>query len=63
MNTRTDFPFDNVVPIRKTDHFGVCTGEVTSSGEIIEKESVGIAFDRPGVLLPLTVLINPVQQV
>lgn len=44
MSERHDFPFDNVVPIRKTDRFGVYTGEVTSSGEIIEGESVGIAF-------------------
>ncbi len=44
MSKSTDFPFNNVIPIRKTDHFGVYTGEVSSSGEIIEGESVGIAF-------------------
>lgn len=48
MNNSSDFPFSNVVPIRKTDRFGVYTGEVTSSGEIIEGESVGIAFMKHG---------------
>jgi len=40
--------FNNIIPIRKTDHFGVYTGEVTPSGEIIEGESVGIAFMKSG---------------
>lgn len=48
MNKPVDFPFENVVPIRKTDNFGVYTGKVTSSGEISEKESVGIAFLKHG---------------
>ncbi len=48
MSNSSDFPFGNVVPIRKTDRFGVYTGEVTSSGEIIEGESVGIAFVKHG---------------
>ncbi|GEM_PF-1773026 len=48
MSNSSDFPFSNVVPIRKTDRFGVYTGEVTSSGEIIEGESVGIAFMKNG---------------
>lgn len=48
MSNSTDFPFRNVIPIRKTDRFGVYTGEVTSSGEIIEGESVGIAFMKHG---------------
>lgn len=39
---------DNVIPIRKSDHFGVYLGEVASSGEIIEGESVGVAFLKPG---------------
>lgn len=48
MSNSSDFPFGNVVPIRKTDRFGIYTGEVTSSGEIIEGESVGIAFMKHG---------------
>lgn len=48
MNNSSDFPFGNVVPIRKADRFGVYTGEITSSGEIIEGESVGIAFTKHG---------------
>ena len=44
MNDNSNFPFSNVIPIRKSDSFGVYVGEVTSSGEIIEGESVGIAF-------------------
>lgn len=48
MSKSTDFLFNNVIPIRKTDHFGVYTGEVSSSGEIIEGESVGIAFLKNG---------------
>lgn len=39
---------DNVVPIRKADKFGVYLGEITDQGEVIEGESVGIAFLRPG---------------
>lgn len=39
---------DNIIPIRKSDKFGVYLGDVTSSGEIVEGESVGIAFLKPG---------------
>lgn len=38
----------NVIPIRKSDHFGVYLGEVTSSGEVVEGESVGVAFMKSG---------------
>lgn len=48
MSKNTDFPFGNVVPIRKSDRFGVYLGDVTSSGEIVEGESVGIAFLKQG---------------
>lgn len=48
MSKITDFPFGNVVPIRKTDRFGVYSGEITSSGEVLEGESVGIAFLKQG---------------
>jgi hypothetical protein len=48
MNDNSNFPFSNVIPIRKSDSFGVYVGEVTSSGEIIEGESVGIAFLKQG---------------
>lgn len=48
MNDNSNFPFSNVIPIRKSDSFGVYVGEVTSSGEIIEGESVGIAFLKLG---------------
>lgn len=48
MSKNTDFPFSNVVPIRKTEKFGVYTGEITSSGEVIEGESVGVAFLKTG---------------
>ena len=48
MNENSNFPYSNVIPIRKSDSFGVCVGEVTSSGEIIEGESVGIAFLKQG---------------
>lgn len=39
---------DNIIPIRKSDKFGVYLGDVTDSGEIVEGESVGIAFLKPG---------------
>jgi len=39
---------DNIIPIRKADKFGVYLGEVTSNGEIVEGESVGVAFLKPG---------------
>jgi hypothetical protein len=48
MNDNSNFPYSNVIPIRKSDSFGVYVGEVTSSGEIIEGESVGIAFLKQG---------------
>lgn len=48
MNDNSNFPFSNVFPIRKSDSFGVYVGEVTSTGEIIEGESVGIAFLKQG---------------
>ena len=48
MNDNSKFSFSNVIPIRKSDSFGVYVGEVTSSGEIIEGESVGIAFLKQG---------------
>ncbi len=43
MNKSSDFPFSNVVPIRKSEKFGVYTGVITSSGEVIAGESVGVA--------------------
>lgn len=48
MNDNSNFPYSNVIPIRKSDSYGVYVGEVTSSGEIIEGESVGIAFLKQG---------------
>lgn len=48
MNENNNFPYSNVVPIRKSDRFGVNLGEVTSSGEVIEGESVGIALLKQG---------------
>ena len=48
MNENSNFPYSNVIPIRKSDSYGVYVGEVTSSGEIIEGESVGIAFLKQG---------------
>ncbi len=38
----------NVIPIRKSDRFGVYLGEITSSGEVVEGESVGVAYLKPG---------------
>jgi hypothetical protein len=34
--------------MRKSDRFGVYQGEITSSGEVVEGESVGVAFLKPG---------------
>ncbi len=48
MNENNNFPYTNVVPIRKSERFGVYLGEVTSSGEVIEGESVGIALLKQG---------------
>ncbi len=39
---------NNVIPIKKADRFGVYLGDVTDSGEIIEGESVGVAFLKNG---------------
>ncbi|OYZ24203.1 MAG: hypothetical protein B7Y39_01910 [Bdellovibrio sp. 28-41-41] len=63
MSYNSDFPNNNVVPIRKTDRFGVYLGEVTSSGEIIEGESVGIAFLKIGSKkFKLKIFVYPGQQ-
>lgn len=48
MNENSNFPYSNVIPIRKSDSYGVYVGEVISSGEIIDGESVGIAFLKQG---------------
>ena len=48
MNKSSDFSFSNVIPIRKSEKFGVYTGEITSSGEVIEGESVGVAYLKTG---------------
>ncbi len=37
-----------VIPLRKSNHYGVFTGETLSSGEVIEKHQVGSAFLKPG---------------
>lgn len=39
---------DNIIPIRKASKFGVYLGDVTPSGEIVEGESVGVAYLKPG---------------
>ncbi|HEY8270661.1 MAG TPA: hypothetical protein VIG33_07205 [Pseudobdellovibrionaceae bacterium] len=40
--------FNNVIPIRKNDRFGVFLGSVTSSGEVVESTRVGTAYLKPG---------------
>lgn len=63
MNDSSNFPYNNVVPIRKTDHFGVYLGEVTSGGEVVEGESVGIAFLKAGSKkFKLKIYVYPGQQ-
>lgn len=48
MNQDNNFPQNNVIPIRKSDFFGVYLGEITSGGDVIEGESVGVAFLKQG---------------
>ena len=48
MNNTNEFLPSNVVPIRKSEKFGVYTGVITSSGEVIEGESVGVAYLKTG---------------
>lgn len=48
MSEYSDSRISNVIPIRKSDRFGVYLGEITSSGEVVEGESVGVAFLKPG---------------
>lgn len=38
---------ENVVPIRKTDRFGLFTGRI-ENGEVVEREQVGFAYIKPG---------------
>lgn len=39
---------ENVVPIRKTDRFGLFKGRMEDNGEIVEREQVGFAYIKPG---------------
>ena len=39
---------NNVYPFRKSDKFGVYLGHATADGEIVEGESVGVAYLKPG---------------
>ena len=39
---------DNVIPIKKSDRFGVYRAHVTDCGEIVEQEQLGFAFIKPG---------------
>lgn len=48
MSEHKDSRISNVIPIRKSDRFGVYLGDITSSGEVVEGESVGVAFLKPG---------------
>ena len=48
MSEYNDSRHGNVIPIRKSDRFGVYLGEITSGGEVVEGESVGIAYLKPG---------------
>lgn len=55
--------FGNVIPIRKSDRFGVYLGDITSSGEVVEGESIGIAFLKPGSKkFRLKLFVFPSQQ-
>lgn len=38
---------ENVVPIRKSDRFGLFTGRI-ENGEVVEREQVGFAYIKPG---------------
>ncbi|MGE3386022.1 MAG: hypothetical protein AB7K41_04775 [Bdellovibrionales bacterium] len=48
MSEYNDSRHGNVIPIRKSDSFGVYLGEITSGGEVVEGECVGIAYLKPG---------------
>jgi hypothetical protein len=39
---------ENVVPIRKTDRFGLFKGRIEENGEVVESEQVGFAYIKPG---------------
>lgn len=39
---------ENVVPIRKTDRFGLFKGRIDENGEVTEGEQVGFAYIKPG---------------
>lgn len=39
---------ENVVPIRKTDRFGLFKGRIEDNGEVVEREQVGFAYIKPG---------------
>ena len=38
---------DNVIAIRKSDRFFLYSGAVTKTGEVIERERVGVAYLKP----------------
>lgn len=39
---------ENVVPIRKTDRFGLFKGHIEDNGEVVESEQIGFAYIKPG---------------
>jgi hypothetical protein len=39
---------ENIVPIRKTDRFGLFKGTIEENGEVVENEQVGFAYIKPG---------------
>lgn len=40
--------YENVVPIRRADRFGLFKGRIEENGEVIEKEQIGVAYIKPG---------------
>lgn len=48
MNLNDDFPFENVLPIKKTENYSIFLAQVTDSGQVIEGDKVGIAFIKFG---------------
>ena len=48
LNNGGDLMNDNVVSLKKSDRFGVYRAGSLPSGELVEKEQLGLAFLRPG---------------
>ena len=58
-----DFMNDNIVLLKKSDRFEVYRADVLPSGEVVEREKLGLAFLKPGAkMFRLNLWMFPKEQ-